>query len=427
MATARIESIDNINLSALTAELLQESTSNIVALDTSSIPTGKSLRTTTAPSLVETDKNQSFLEALAEFMELIGTIQVFLNQNESKTNRDQNGISQKMVDQARKNLKDVEKAIKKYEAAKRAAAHRKFWGQVFGGIAMALGCILAAFTGGATLLLVMATLTVLMATGQTQKLDNALKSAGLSDWECFAVKLAIVIAVSAAGGGIAAAGDSLMVTEAEAGDAAAVAISDELAADAGAEASTASETSGFSSNSYMVASQAVVAFNPFVDMMMGIMGLIPGGDEKKKKIAAEVIGNILALIISMRCGAAAGEGAAAQANASKAKTYLTEKLGAEGFALVYSLLDASRMGTSLTASGFYIAMGVAEVGESEALRESGEHQKYLILAQKFLEIMSPFIQSQTNLMKQTNDTFAQMTSQWSNFVRPGAVAAEILG
>ena len=85
------------------------------------------------------------------------------------------------------------------------------------------------------------------------------------------------------------------------------------------------------------------------------------------------------------------------------------------------------MGTSLTASGFYIAMGVAEVGESEALRESGEHQKYLILAQKFLEIMSPFIQSQTNLMKQTNDTFAQMTSQWSNFVRPGAVAAEILG
>ena len=129
----------------------------------------------------------------------------------------------------------------------------------------------------------------------------------------------------------------------------------------------------------------------------------------------------------MRSGYLAGKTAGAENSATAAREAFAEKFGAQNLKYLYNTLDVIRGSLNATGAGFNIAAAAAQLEQSHAEREIGQHKKEQTLAEQFLQIMSPMMQAQTSTTKQINDLFAQEMSDWNNFVRPGQVAAEILG
>ena len=418
-----------------------------------------------APALPQLDtSSDNYMSNVIEYMTALLLLTVNLTKNEATVGATQANLSQAFVDLNKGLVEDAKKAYLDYEKQIEEASSSNLLSQIFGGIAMGLGILLAGITGGLTAFLVAGIITGLMFSGTFNKLDEALANSIGSDQLRSIVKMAIIVGITLVGCGIGGAldvGTEAVLANAAAQGAKQAAVNGAKQAALKAEqqvvvnlqpaggsvangaspaAAGAIETSavgnsavprsfldkvwdqGFSkSNRYLISGLSTTAVNPFVDQIMVFLNWSDTSEEKKKFVAT-LAGTILSMVIGILL--IAGGTYKAAENIGAFGNFLRQKLGGPNSFLA---IDIVRNLSMMAQGGFNIAEGAVGIQTADTIKQIGNNKMALIIYQGLLDIMTNGIQAETTHYQGMSKAFQQMSQTFMAFIQPYLKAAEILG
>jgi hypothetical protein len=412
--------------------------------------THKELLTTQAPGLktapqAKAPTNQGYLQALAEYMTGMLDAGVKLAQDQTRLGQTETNAANASAKMAQAQADQIKEKWKEYDAEMEKMKHASFWTKIGMSIAGALMAAIGAVTLNPEIVL-MGALTIGMANGGSQALNSAL---GLNNLP-LGLKILAEVGIAAVLAGVTC-GMSGVSSALSTGTEATVEAASEAAANAGAEAAeeaadgaassvAENENQSFGSQVFekgfmggrfrganFVSNMAAMSMlaNPFTDLTVAaIRGLRAAGvriSENAEELSSQIVGAVLGILVTLGTSLCSSAG---------------EQLGGAKLAQAVGEKNMSRVVTTLRTLT-KLAMGGAGVGgiftgkalleQADTLRELGNAQNTLALAQGLQSFLSQTIASTQTITNTIGQAYADINSRWGSFVAGYATAAEILG